>query len=123
MGRKTWESIPLSKRPLQNRLNIVLSRNADYNPEYNQESNAPAPLVCPSLGQALSDASENTDVAEIFVIGGQSLYEEALSDELKHLCKLAIVTRINREYESDVFMPAFEDGFEPVFIMYGQLIK
>lgn len=30
MGRVTWDSIPLSFRPLQNRLNIVLSRNPDF---------------------------------------------------------------------------------------------
>jgi dihydrofolate reductase len=30
MGRKTWESIPTNFRPLPNRVNIVISRNADY---------------------------------------------------------------------------------------------
>lgn len=50
------------------------------------------------------------------MIGGQALYEEALSDDLSHLCKLVIGTRINCEYEADVFLPAFEDRFEPLFI-------
>jgi dihydrofolate reductase len=30
MGRKTWESIPESKRPLAGRLNVVLSRNSNF---------------------------------------------------------------------------------------------
>lgn len=30
MGRATWESIPVRFRPLKNRLNVVLSRNKDY---------------------------------------------------------------------------------------------
>ena len=30
MGRKTWESIPLKFRPLKNRFNVILSRQADY---------------------------------------------------------------------------------------------
>ena len=30
MGRKTWESIPASKRPLANRINVVLTRNPDF---------------------------------------------------------------------------------------------
>jgi len=30
MGRKTWESIPEKFRPLPNRLNVVLTRQADY---------------------------------------------------------------------------------------------
>lgn len=29
MGRRTWESIPEKNRPLNNRLNIVLSRSAN----------------------------------------------------------------------------------------------
>ena len=30
MGRKTWESLPPRFRPLPNRRNIVISRQADY---------------------------------------------------------------------------------------------
>ena len=30
MGRNTWESIPSKFRPLPNRLNVVVSRNAEY---------------------------------------------------------------------------------------------
>jgi hypothetical protein len=30
MGRNTWESIPQRFRPLKNRVNIVISRNKDY---------------------------------------------------------------------------------------------
>lgn len=68
------------------------------------------------MGASLDAVDANENVAEVFVIGGQALYEEALSDDMSHLCKLVIGTRINREYEADVFMPSFEDRFEPVFI-------
>ncbi len=30
MGRKTWESIPEKRRPLPNRTNVVITRNAAY---------------------------------------------------------------------------------------------
>ena len=30
MGRKTWESIPSRFRPLDNRVNIVLTRDGEY---------------------------------------------------------------------------------------------
>ena len=38
MGRKTWESIPEAKRPLPNRINVVLSTNPDFKPLHNNEN-------------------------------------------------------------------------------------
>ena len=76
----------------------------------------PQPVTFSSFGASLDAVSEMKNVAEVFVIGGQSLYQEALSDEMSHLCKLVIGTRINKDFESDCFMPAFEDRFEPLFV-------
>jgi NADH dehydrogenase len=45
---------------------------------------------------------------EIFVIGGQSLFEESLSS-FGHLCKLVVATRINKVFEADVIMPPLDD--------------
>ena len=117
MGRKTWESIPEEKRPLPNRLNVILTRNGEYQPTYGlARDGTPEPLVCSSLGSALDTVNQMEAISEVFVIGGQAIFEEALSDEMSHMCKLIIGTRINREYESDVFMPPFEERFEPLFI-------
>ena len=69
-----------------------------------------------SLGSSLDAVSAMESVAEVFVVGGLALYEEALSDTMISQCKLVIATRINREYDADVFMPTFEDKFEPLFI-------
>ena len=117
MGRKTWESIPESKRPLPNRLNVILTRDPEYTPTFNTNSTkSPPPVMFSSLGASLDALNDREDIAEVYVIGGQAIFEEALSDEMSHLCKLVIATRINRDYESDVFMPVFEDKFEPLFI-------
>ena len=65
MGRKTFESLP--KGALPNRRNIVLSR---------REGAAFAGAECfPSLEIALSHCKEEE---EIFIIGGASLYKEAM---------------------------------------------
>ena len=109
MGRKTWESIPEDKRPLPNRLNVIISRNKDYEPIFKDRAGTPAPMVCPSLGDAINTLNDMDSVSETFLIGGQSIYEEALSDHMRHMCKLIIGTRINKEFEADVFMPVFEE--------------
>jgi dihydrofolate reductase / thymidylate synthase len=114
MGRKTWESLPEERRPLPNRLNVILTRNQDYNPVYSEAGIKP--VVHTGLDQALASLSTDEKVAEIFLIGGQKVFEEALSDEYRHLCKLILTTRINKEYKSDVFMPEFEDKFDKLFI-------
>lgn len=65
MGRKTWESLP--RRPLPGRLNIVMTRHADYQ--------APGAVVAGSLRQALALAGADS---EIFIIGGGDVYAQAL---------------------------------------------
>jgi len=91
MGRKTWESLPERYRPLPNRENIVLTRNGDYDlPE--------GALVAHSLNEALKMATNDF----VYVIGGASLYEEAINH---HQCKGMSITLINGEYGCDAFFP------------------
>jgi dihydrofolate reductase len=75
MGRKTWDSIPAKFRPLPNRLNIILSRGiveAGSNDENGMTE------VHSDLELALLSVSKNPKVAEVFIIGGASVYEQAL---------------------------------------------
>ncbi len=65
MGRKTFESLP--KGALPNRRNLVLTRNADFS--------APGVEAFPSLLSALAACGNDED---IYVIGGASVYAEAL---------------------------------------------
>lgn len=65
MGRRTFESLP--KGALPNRRNIVLSRNSSFE--------APGVEVFPSLQAALASCTPDE---EVFVIGGASVYMEAL---------------------------------------------
>ena len=90
MGRKTFESFP--KGALPNRRNVVLSRNEAFE--------APGAEVFPSLEAAL-EACRKDD--KIFIIGGASVYAEALpmADEL-------LLTHVHATPErADAFFPEF----------------
>lgn len=65
MGRKTYESLP--KRPLPGRLNVVITRNGDYQ--------ADGAVVVHSFAEALKACGE---AKQVFVIGGAQIYAEAI---------------------------------------------
>ncbi len=79
MGRKTYDSI--GNKPLKDRLNIVisLSLNAKFNMELFTEENGP--FIVTSIEESLKIAKEKNR-GEIFVIGGQSIYEYFLGKNL-----------------------------------------
>lgn len=93
MGRKTYESIG---RPLPRRRNVVLTRRSDFS--------APGIETFGGLPDALTevDAKPSPDPSrpDLFVIGGASLYAEALPRS-GHL----FLTRVHAEVEGDVFFP------------------
>lgn len=68
MGRKTYESIG---RPLPNRTNVVVTRQRDYHPQVPKEIH-----VFNDLLPAIEFASQQS--AEVFIIGGQQLYEQTI---------------------------------------------
>jgi dihydrofolate reductase/thymidylate synthase len=112
MGRKTWDSIPESKRPLKGRINVILSRQE--NPGIETSDTV---LVFKDFETALMSLSENANVNELFVIGGSSLYEMAMN-EYKDFCKLIIATRINKTFECDTVIPNLEksEDFTPLHV-------
>ena len=98
MGRRTWESL---KRPLPNRLNVVLSRKVEIESQ---------PGVI-ALGDARSVVSLAPYLArDVYVIGGAAVFREfgPVIDEW-------VVTRVPVAAEgADTFLPAdFLDGFAP----------
>jgi len=105
MGRKTWDSIPEKFRPLAGRTNVVLTKAA-ADPSFA----SPYPegvLVAPSVAAAVEMLEAKLDVAEIFVIGGQAAYEEALK---MPGCARLFVTRVSKELECDAFFPAIDEA-------------
>lgn len=93
MGRKTLESLP-GGQPLYGRVNIVLTENEDYRVR--------GAVICHSLRQALREL-EAYQSEDIFIIGGQSIYEQFLP-----YCDKAHVTYIDYEYSADTHFPNLE---------------
>eukprot|EP01038_Epipyxis_sp_PR26KG_P007088 gene7088-9673_t len=99
MGRKTWESIPLRFRPLEGRTNVILSRNPNIRKELDLPESV---IVAASLLDALEILS-NTQIGEIFVIGGGAVYEEAMRSPF---CNRIYLTEVNNEIpDLDAFFP------------------
>jgi dihydrofolate reductase len=88
MGRKTFDSIG---RPLPNRRNIVITRNAQWQHEgVEAVTSVEAALALVGLDKA-------------FVIGGAQIFDQALP-----LADSIIVTEIGQTYACDTFFPVLE---------------
>lgn len=102
MGRKTLESFP-NKRPLKNRVNIVLTHNPDYKVK--------DAIVVHSLDQ-LHEELKKYPSEDVFVIGGQKIYEQ-LVDE----CDVAHITKIDFAYDADAWFPNLDK--KPEWVLTG----
>ena len=99
MGRKTWDSIPVRFRPLSGRMNLVISRQADFL----ADQVGIGLQTAASLQAALDVASQQPDISEVWVIGGAQIYAQALP-----LASKAIVTEIDADFPGDAFAPALD---------------
>lgn len=105
MGRTTWESIPEKARPLPNRINIVLTRKPDFK--------AKGATVAHSLNEAIEMADDSIET--IFIIGGAQTFEETLS-----ICDGLYITKIQKVYDCDTFMPEISENFEQNYIAHDE---
>jgi dihydrofolate reductase len=92
MGRKTYESMG---QALPNRVNIVISRDKNYT-----LSDA---LTTLSLDTAIKLAKEK-EKNEVFIIGGASIYAQALP-----LADKLYITKIKGVYEGDTYFPDYAE--------------
>lgn len=94
MGRKTLESFP-NKKPLKNRVNIVLTSHSDYKVD--------DAVICHSVNDAIELSKKYNK--EVFVIGGDSVYREFLP-----YCESAYITKIHAHAEADSFFPNLDEN-------------
>lgn len=113
MGRKTWQSLPEEKRPLPHRLNIIVSQ-AKQQQLHNQFKNSNDIEIVGSLSEALelvASAKYHDQIERSFVIGGVSLFNEAL----EHPALQSIyLTEVLTDFVCDRFIdPIPTDRFSP----------
>jgi dihydrofolate reductase len=89
MGRKTWDSLPPKFRPLPGRLNLVVTRQPDWQTQGAQAAT--------SLHDALAQCG---DAPDAWVIGGAQIYAQALP-----LAHSVVVTEIDLQVQGDAFAP------------------
>jgi dihydrofolate reductase len=97
MGRKTWDSLP--KKPLARRTNVILSSTLPQR----AEDNVFVVRTMARLEQLMQTYNH------VFIIGGANLL-----DQLMPLVDTLFITRINKVYKCDAFMPAYTHLFNLV---------
>ena len=90
MGRKTIEAIG---KPLPNRVNIVISRDKNYD----------GCIMARSFDEAMEKARETG--LGIYITGGSTVYAPAID-----IVDKMYITEIDAEYEGDTYFPDFDEN-------------
>jgi dihydrofolate reductase len=96
MGRKTYDSIGA---PLKNRINVVLTRDLA------NKSTIPNLLFQSNLDAALN---ATTNAENVFVIGGESVYKEALNHPQCRNIYLNLISTKCDVNDADAFFPTID---------------
>lgn len=109
MGRKTFESLP-DQKALTNRINIVITRDANYSAE--------DILVVTSIDelfQLLKEINPDNEMVN-FVIGGGNI-----AHQLLQYCNYAYITKVLRSFDStDTLIPNLDEDQDWVVISESQ---
>jgi len=105
MGENTFNSLP-GRKPLKDRINLVLSDNRDFAPE--------GVTVFNSLEDLLQQTKKYLP-EDVFVIGGQAVYHQLLP-----YCDEVYVTRIEKEYIADKYFENLDELPEWEMVAAGE---
>ena len=99
MGRKTWESAEVAKKPLPKRLNVVVTRQSGLAvPE--------GVIVAASLDAALH-AARGPNVENVFLVGGAELFREGFGHaDLRHV----YLTRVQGRFDCEAHIPNLDEA-------------
>lgn len=96
-GRKTLQTFP-GERLLPKRVNIILTRNPDFEKE--------GAVILHDKAELKSYLEDHPD-EKTFLIGGETIYNSMLD-----LCDEAIITYIHKKFEADAFFPNLDEDPE-----------
>ena len=115
MGRKTLESFP-NGMPLKNRINIVLTRDRNYE--------AKGAVIVHDEEELMNELGKY-DTEQIYIIGGESVYKMMLSycdkiyvtkvdfrGEIWMLSDKIYVTKVDRAFQADTYFPNLDEMSE-----------
>lgn len=105
MGRKTWSSFPDSVRPLPGRTSIVVSKTFSEDPSDPKLEHENV-HVADDLGAGLELAGQLKTGPVIWVIGGGSLYDQAL--EIATVVERSV---FNLKVDGDTYAPELDDSW------------
>lgn len=94
MGRKTWESIP--KKPLPERINIIITSNINYKDDRVHH-------IVNSIDDALIHAKSD-DIENIFIIGGESIYNNILTNYINIIDKIYLSVLFDTKYKTNKYI-------------------
>ena len=98
MGRKTWDSLPARFRPLPGRMNIVITRQVDWQAEGARRAG--------SIDEAMRLCG---DAPDAWIMGGAEIYRLA-----EPWASTAVVTEIEADFEGDAFAPVLGSNWREV---------
>jgi len=119
MGRKTYESLPQSVRPLSSRINVVLtSRDEELNAENQMGAKYNNLVYVKNYNNLYNWISLNKKhINNVFVIGGAQIYNDFLYNELCNeyfTTTTLFITKINQKYECDTKFPRIPPTYKIV---------
>ena len=99
MGRKTFDSIG---RPLPGRLNIVITRNTEW--QHSGVETAASLQQAVAIAEEANPQDQEALIQEVMVIGGEEIYRTAIE-----LADRLYITRVQAEVEGDAFFPEYNE--------------
>ncbi len=114
MGRKTFES--MRSRPLPKRVNIIITRQADYsekmsatNPKFAEWIQQGKIIVTDSLDKAITIGKQQAtqlSLDTLWVIGGGEIFRQSLP-----ITERIELTQVDVHVDGDAFYPAIDEDF------------